>query len=432
VAGLLDFIGSQGGGLLDFLRQNAMNQQFGSGLPSDQAQYAPMPMQAMAQMPRQAQPSPLDTAQWPSGPVGAPSQGSAALPPNAQPTQGQLPQQPAQPQQGGFLQSLNENFQNMGNGGSLIGALTGQSPSNQTAQFLVSKGIDPAMAKTIVSDPSLMRSILPHVMGVGRSGQQPAKVQEYLFAKQENPSLTFEKFLQRERSTNEYGMTPLFAVNKETNQLEAYQLGKNGEPVKVKLPPGVEIARGIEQYKTATEVITMNKQTGEILKRESLNVAEGESQQKQGQAQGTAKAALPAAETTTTRALNMLKQLNEHPGLGDGVGFIVGRLPALTPKAADFRERVEQVDAMVFGDAVEVMRGLGALTEKEGPKVTAARARLKTAKSEEDFRTALKDIREVFETGIENMRQKAGVGGSSASAAAPKRIRLNADGTIAQ
>lgn len=69
MAGFLDFIGSQGGGgLFDFLRNNAFNQQFNSGRPEDQAQYgaAPQynpPMQAMAQMqpqsaPQQYQPQP--------------------------------------------------------------------------------------------------------------------------------------------------------------------------------------------------------------------------------------------------------------------------------------------------------------------------------------------------------------------------------------
>jgi hypothetical protein len=81
--------------------------------------------------------------------------------------QSRQPQMSPQQQQGGggFLEALNENFQNMGNGGSLIGALTGQRPNNQTAQFLVSRGVDPALARTIVSDPSLLRSVLPLVMG---------------------------------------------------------------------------------------------------------------------------------------------------------------------------------------------------------------------------------------------------------------------------
>jgi hypothetical protein len=140
--GLLDALfqtGGQSGGLLDFLRNYAMYQQMQSGLASDQAQYAPMqaPMQAMAQMP---------LAPQPAAPTAPPMQS---------------------PQGGGFLQSLNENFQNMGNGGSIIGALTGQAPNNQTAQFLVSRGIDPALAQTIVKDPATLRSILPQVLGFG-------------------------------------------------------------------------------------------------------------------------------------------------------------------------------------------------------------------------------------------------------------------------
>jgi hypothetical protein len=58
--GLLDGLfpgGAGGGGLLDFLRNNAMNQQFGSGLQSDQAQYG-TPLGAMAQMPMSAPQAP--------------------------------------------------------------------------------------------------------------------------------------------------------------------------------------------------------------------------------------------------------------------------------------------------------------------------------------------------------------------------------------
>lgn len=213
----------------------------------------------------------------------------------------------------------------------------------------------------------------------------------------------------------------------------AFAPGKDGNPKQVQFPEGVDIARGIEKIDTGTQIVIRDKQTGAVLGIEKKDIAGKEAEEKIGQAQGAARVALPAAEKTTARALKMLSELESHKGMSQGVGFILGRLPALTPDAADFRERVDQVDSMVFGDAVEVMRGLGALTDKEGPRITAARARLKTAKSEEDYKTALKDVREVFETGIENMRQKAGSSGPvPASPAAPKRIRLNADGTIAQ
>jgi hypothetical protein len=96
--GLLDSLfadSGSGGGLLDFLRNNAMNQQFGGGLQSDQAQYGQPPMQAMGQMqpqmPQQALPPMAPPMQAPAPQAGSfadrfnailPQQ--ASIPPNAQ------------------------------------------------------------------------------------------------------------------------------------------------------------------------------------------------------------------------------------------------------------------------------------------------------------------------------------------------------------
>lgn len=399
--GLLDgLLGNSGGGLLDFLRQNAMNQQMMGGLQSDQAQYAPMqaPMQAMAQIPQRAQPSPLDTAQWPSGPVGAPSQ-AAALPPNAQPTQGMLPVQQQSPTFG------SESYlDRVAAGGGLIRSLIGGNGKQQQQQQLFEAykgaGLTPQQAYVAVLNPNLANSF----MGGGKTED----MKEFDLT-QKDPA--FAKYMQGKRATTgEYGLNYVYGVDKDGKTV-AFAPGKNGVPKKVEFPDGINIASGIEKIDAGTHTVLRDKRTGQVIGTESKNVAAREAEEKMGQAQGAAKVALPAAETTTARALKMLKQAEDHPGLSQATGFIVGRLPALTPNAADFRERIEQIDSMVFGDAVEVMRGLGALTDKEGPKVTAARARLKTAKSEEDFRTALKDVREVFETGIENMRQKAGAKG---------------------
>jgi hypothetical protein len=159
MAGLLDgLFGSSGGGILDFLRANAMNQQFSSGLPSDQAQYAPM-QQARAMQPQaapSAQPIPLDTAQWPFGPVGAPSQ-EAAIPPNAQPAQGQLPVQ--QPTFGGdsYIDRLNA-------GGGLIRSLFGGGAKQQQQQQLFeaykNAGLSPSQAYVAVLNPKLADNFL--------------------------------------------------------------------------------------------------------------------------------------------------------------------------------------------------------------------------------------------------------------------------------
>lgn len=175
--GLLDSLfnqsGGQGGGLLDFLRNNAMSQQMAGGLQSDQAQYG-QPMQPMAQMP---QPAPQP----------------AAIPTNAQPTQGQLPQQqPAQPQGFGGISSLlnriDSGFQSIGNGGSIIGALTGNNadPRGQQAQltatYLRKVGVpEEAIAAAVgngrvAGNPEILKALL--ATNVKREAYRPATAEE--------------------------------------------------------------------------------------------------------------------------------------------------------------------------------------------------------------------------------------------------------------
>lgn len=116
MAGLLDFLGSgSGGGLLDFLRNNAMNQQFGSGLPSDQAQYGSPPMGAMAQM----QPAPAPMSQ----PQQMPPQNVAPAPATTSPAQGAMPLVQSNP--GGLSAGLSGFVNNLHTGpiGALIGGI---------------------------------------------------------------------------------------------------------------------------------------------------------------------------------------------------------------------------------------------------------------------------------------------------------------------
>jgi hypothetical protein len=158
---------SSGGGLLDVLRTMQPQNQF-AGLQSDQAQYG-QPMSAAVQMPAvqpNAQPSPLDNAQWPFGPNGAPSQANAQL----------IPQQPSpapspQPQGPGFGDRLGAGLQSFANSGGPLPAITNgltalmtgqrtdptgvaqqqqQQVQNMTFKALVAKGIDPQIAQTAV------------------------------------------------------------------------------------------------------------------------------------------------------------------------------------------------------------------------------------------------------------------------------------------
>jgi hypothetical protein len=416
--------GGQGGGLLDFLRTTQMQQE----------QYQPS-----AGFPGQASPIGVGGYQMPrigeASQFTPPPQDPAALPPNAQPAQGQLPmQQPAQPQGfGGFLQGLNENFQNMGNGGSLIGALTGQRPNNQTAQFLVSKGVDPAMAKTIVSDPGLLRSVLPSLLG---TGGQTDDIKEYQFAKRENPSLTFEKFMQQKKAVSgEYSLTPQYGTrtNPETGKEETVliQTGKSGNAIQTVLPAGVKISSGVDKVDLGNEWGIMNKRTGEMVAKQAKTLEEKEAAEERGKAKGLAQVALPNVVANAEQTLQTIQSIKNDPYLkrGTGLSSVFNAIPATG--GYDFAQKLEQLKGKTFLEAFQQLKGGGAITEIEGKKAESAIARLSAGQSEEAFLEAVNELETIVTAGIERAKARAGQGGQT-KPSAPKRIRINADGSIAQ
>lgn len=167
--GLLDALfqdSGQGGGLLDFLKGNAAFQQpMQGGLQSDQAQYpgqpqyAPQPMNAMAQAPSMP-----------------PMQANAPMPQSApqQAMPAQAPAMPVAPSRGGFAQGVGDFLGNLHTGpvGAIVGGLAGglglqdshtrqvQQAQNQTYQYFISRGVDPVAAQAAVSNPEVMKSMI--------------------------------------------------------------------------------------------------------------------------------------------------------------------------------------------------------------------------------------------------------------------------------
>jgi hypothetical protein len=409
--GLLDSIfnqstyGGQGSGLLDMLRQSQMQQE----------QYRPS-----AGFPGQASPLAIGGYQMPrmgdQAQFTPPPQDPAALPPNAQPTQGQMPMQPQQSQGfGGFLQGINENFQNIGNGGSLIGALTGQQPNNKTAQFLVSKGIDPAMAKTITSDPSLLRSVLPSLLG---TGGQTDDIKEYQFAKRENPSLTFEKFMQQKRATSgEYSMTPQYGTN-EKGETVLIQTGKSGNAIQTVLPAGVKISSGVDKIDLGTSWGLVDKRTGQMVGQQAKDIEGKESAEERGKAKGLAQVALPNVIANAEQTLQTIKSIKEDPyrERGTGASSVFNAIPATG--GYDFAQKLEQLKGKTFLEAFQQLKGGGAITEIEGKKAESAIARLSAGQSEGAFLEAINELEKIVTAGIERAKVRAGQGGKAPQAPA--------------
>lgn len=160
------------------------------------------------------QPSPLDSAQWPAGPVGAPQTDGASLPRAAQPTAGMMaPLSIAPPMPGpsaqveapgvgdrisdglsrnsNMLISLGAGIAQGGIGKGLQAAMTGvdadrkQGNQNLTQQALIKKGLDPEMARAVSANPALLASAAgslfkPQVRGLSAAEKTQAGLPEGL------------------------------------------------------------------------------------------------------------------------------------------------------------------------------------------------------------------------------------------------------------
>lgn len=151
-------------------------------LPSMQAQLQPgaFPEQSV----QANAPSPLDTAQWPAGPVGAPMEANAAMPPKTMAPTPPLSLAPpampaAPPEQPGIGDRISNGISNNSNmlialgsgiaqggiGKGLQSSLTGidqdrkNGNQNLTQQALIKKGLDPEMARAVSANPQLLASV---------------------------------------------------------------------------------------------------------------------------------------------------------------------------------------------------------------------------------------------------------------------------------
>lgn len=198
MAGLLDLLSGQGGGLLDFLRANsaAAIANNPGAMPADVANYgapAPMSFAPRPQVVAANEPNAIDSAPWPQGPAGAPMNANASMARQGAPMSiaGPAPAMPApqpataEPEgDNRFMLGLKGFLGNLGGGplgalaGGLGAAITGQptdagsiaaQQSNLTARALIAKGADPAAVAAASRNPVLMTELIKQHFGPARA-----------------------------------------------------------------------------------------------------------------------------------------------------------------------------------------------------------------------------------------------------------------------
>jgi len=94
-------------------------------------------------------------------------------------------------------------------------------------------------------------------------------------------------------------------------------------------------------------------------------------------------------------ALETLDVLSKHPGKKDVVGAVSGGLVSMIPgtNAAGFASQLETFKAQTFIPQVAALKGMGALSDAEGKKLTAAVGALDPKMKQKEFDTQITKIK---------------------------------------
>jgi hypothetical protein len=147
-----------------------------------------------------------------------------------------------------------------------------------------------------------------------------------------------------------------------------------------------------------------------------------------GKNRATAAAALPGAIQSADEGIRLIDEMlgkaevrdksgkviekgtAPHPGFKNYVGATL--LPGMRflegSDEASFEVRQKQIEGKAFLEAFNILRGAGAITEKEGEKGTAAIMRMNKATSEKEYVAAGRELQEVLRAGKERSQAKAG------------------------
>lgn len=140
-----------------------------------------------------------------------------------------------------------------------------------------------------------------------------------------------------------------------------------------------------------------------------IEASAGAQGKEEGEARGQTVVSLPTAKLAADTMAATINRLYNHPGLPKAVG-LGSMFPSIPGQdAADFEAILKQVQGQAFLAQVPQMRGLGALTEAEGKKITDSLLSLDIKQRPAQFKEGLKTALDLLQKGQEVLKQKAGV-----------------------
>ena len=123
-------------------------------------------------------------------------------------------------------------------------------------------------------------------------------------------------------------------------------------------------------------------------------------------------------------ALDTLDVLSKHPGKKDVVGALTGGVRSMIPgtDAAGFASQLETFKAQTFIPQVAALKGMGALSDAEGKKLTAAVGALDVKMKPKEFDTQVAKIKADLEAAKQRAMSLPGMSKQAAQPATPAKV----------
>lgn len=142
------------------------------------------------------------------------------------------------------------------------------------------------------------------------------------------------------------------------------------------------------------------------LKLEELKQKQADVRQKADIARADRQAAAQGAVDTFSTALDSLNEIEQSPGLSKAVGIRSAFLTVPGSDAANFEARLDTFKAQTFLPMVQSMKGMGALSDAEGKKLSDAVGALSPKMSEKAFRDSIGKIRNQLESKLSTVKKQ--------------------------
>ncbi|EHF3278983.1 acyltransferase [Salmonella enterica subsp. enterica serovar Dublin] len=168
-----------------------------------------------------------------------------------------------------------------------------------------------------------------------------------------------------------------------------------------------ELSREIQRAELQDKVLDRQiaRETNQI-KLDELKQKQADVRQKAEIARADRQAAAQGAVDTFSTALDSLNEIEQSPGLSKAVGIRSAFPTVPGSDAANFEARLDTFKAQTFLPMVQSLKGMDALSDAEGKKLSDAVGALSPKMSEKAFRESIGKIRNQLESKLSTVKKQ--------------------------